>query len=179
MNFNQRFECTTCECLVDCRIGMSNRDFQPIRFCCPSCGEAIYIEIGKGVKVKGAKAIQFDGPFTNEYPFVDLHLDFPVTFGKYQMGHTPFLKAIGRIGHENFAIHNARLNGLNFLHSKTQELERVLRLYSKNVNLFGRLCEKEFGETLKSEKPQDVNLALYCVIAKVFAPFSMPTVVVN
>lgn len=175
MNFNQRFECTTCECLVDCRIGMSNRDFQPIRFCCPSCGEAIYIEIGKGVKVKGAKAIKFDGPFTNEYPFVDLHLDFPVTFGKYQMGHTPFLKAIGRIGHENFAIHNARLNGLNFLHSKTQELERVLRLYSKNVNLFGRLCEKEFGETLKSEKPQDVNLALYCVIAKVFAPFSMPT----
>ncbi|MDT9702273.1 hypothetical protein, partial [Streptomyces sp. P17] len=43
------------------------------------------------------------------------------------------------------------------------------------MNLFGRLCEKEFGETLRSEKPQDVNLALYCVIAKVFAPFSMPS----
>lgn len=177
MNFNQRFECTTCESLVDCRIGMSNRDVQPIRFCCPSCGEAIHIDIedGKGVKIKGAEAVEFEGPFTNEYPFVDLHLDFPVTFGEYKMGHTPFLKAVGRIGHENFGIHNARLNGLNILHSKTKELERILRLYSKNVNLFGRLCEKEFGETLRSEKPQDVNLALYCVIAKVFAPFSMPS----
>ncbi|MDG4869050.1 hypothetical protein P8631_13725, partial [Guyparkeria sp. 1SP6A2] len=69
MNFNQRFECTTCESLVDCRIGMSNRDIQPIRFCCPSCGEAIHIDIedGKGVKVKWAKAVEFEGPFTNEY----------------------------------------------------------------------------------------------------------------
>ena len=135
----------------------------------------IDIEHGKKVKIKGAKGIDFDGPFTNKYPFVDLHLDFPVTFGEYKMGQTPFIKAIGRIGHENFSIHNARLNGLNVLYPKTKDLERVLRLYSKNINLFGRLCEKEFGEPIRSEKPEDVNLALYCVIAKVFAPFSMPT----
>lgn len=176
MNFNQRFKCETCDNIVDCRIGMSNRDVQPIRFCCPSCGEAIYIHIehGKGVKVKGAAQVEFDGPFNNEYPFVDLHLDFPVTFGEYVMGHTPFMKAIRRIGHENFKIHNARLTALNVLHSKTRELERVFRLYSKNVGLFGQLCEKEFGVELRSEKPQDVNLALYHVIAIVFFPFSKP-----
>ena len=155
---------------------MSNRDVQPIRFACPSCGEGICIELtqGKGWKFKGAKAVEFEGPFTNEYPFIDLHLDFPVMFGEYKMGHTPFMKAHSRIGHENFVIHNARLNALNFLYPKLEEFKRILRLYTKNPKLFGQLCEKDFGERLRSESPEDLNLTLYCVIAKVFFPFSMP-----
>lgn len=58
ITFNQRFECTTCESTVDCRIGMSSRDTQPIRFCCPTCGEAVHVDIeyGKDTKVTGAKA---------------------------------------------------------------------------------------------------------------------------
>lgn len=176
MNFNQRLECNTCKTNVDCRIGMSNRDVQPISFACPTCGEGILIELnlGEGFKYTGAKFIHFDGPFTNKNPFVDLHLDFPVMFGEYIMGHTPFMKAIGRIGHENFEIHKKRLNALNFLYPKLEDFKRILRLYSKNKKLFGQLCESRFGEKLRSEKPEDLNLALYCVIAKVFFPFSMP-----
>jgi hypothetical protein len=164
MNFNQRLECNTCKENIDCRIGMSNRDVQPISFACPTCGEGILIELtlGKGFNYKGAKSIHFDGPFTNENPFIDLHLDFPVKFGEYKMGQTPFMMAHGRIGHENFTIHNTRLNALNLLYPKLEDFKRILRLYSK------------FGEKLRSEKPQDLNLALYCVIAKVFFPFSMP-----
>ena len=155
---------------------MSNRDIQPIKFACPSCCEGIGIELalGKGWKISGAKSVEFEGPFTNEYPFIDLHLDFPVMFGEYKIGHTPFMKAHSRIGHENFEIHNARLNALNILHPKLDEFKRILRLYSKNPKLFGQLCESKFGEKLRSEKPEDLNLALYCVIAKVFFPFSMP-----
>lgn len=176
MNFNQRLECSTCQTNIDCRIGMSNRDIQPISFACPACGEGILIElnINKGFKYKGAKSIHFDGPFTNENPFVDLHLDFPVMFGEYKMGHTPFLKAHARIGHKNFEIHNHRLNALNWLYPKLDDFKRILRLYRKNKKLFGQLCESKFDEKLRSEKPQDLNLALYCVIAKVFFPFSMP-----
>ncbi|WP_299568619.1 hypothetical protein [uncultured Shewanella sp.] len=176
MNFNQRLECNTCKENIDCRIGMSNRDVQPISFSCPSCGEEIIIELnlGKGFKYKGAKSIHFDGPFTNENPFIDLHLDFPVKFGEYKMGHTPFMMAHSRIGHENFTIHNTRLNALNLLYPKLDDFKRILRLYSKNKKLFGQLCESKFEEKLRSEKPQDLNLALYCVIAKVFSPFSMP-----
>jgi hypothetical protein len=176
MNFNQRLECNTCKENIDCRIGMSNRDIQPISFACPTCGEQILIELNleKGFNYKGAKSIHFDGPFTNENPFIDLHLDFPVKFGEYKMGHTPFMIALARIGHENFDIHNTRLNALNFLYPKIEDFKRILRLYSKNKKLFGQLCESKFGEKLRSEKPQDLNLALYSVIAKVFSPFSMP-----
>lgn len=176
MNFNQRLECDTCEEHIDCRIGMSNRDVQPISFACPTCGEGITIELnlGKGFKYKGAKSIHFEGPFTNENPFIDLHLDFPVKFGEYKMGHTPFMMAHSRIGHENFQIHNTRLNVLNLLYPKLDDFKRILRLYAKNPKLFGQLCESKFDEKLRSDKPQDLNLALYCVIAKVFFPFSMP-----
>ena len=176
MNFNQRFECNTCNSLVDCRIGMSNRDVQPIMFACPSCGEGININLaeGEGWKITGAKSIEFKGPFTNEYPFIDLHLDFPVTFDKYVMGETPFMKAHSRIGHENFRIHNARLTALNFLYPKIDDLKRTFRLYGKNSKLFGQLCKSKFEVELRSDKAEDLNLALYSVIAKVFFPFSMP-----
>jgi hypothetical protein len=176
MNINQRFECNTCDSFIDCRIGMSNRDIQPFLFACPSCGEGISIEISqeKGWEINGAKAVEFEGPFTNEYPFIDLHLDFPVMFGEYKMGHTPFLKAQSRIGHENFEIHVSRLNALNDLYPKHEDFKRILRLYSRDTKLFGQLCKSKFDEKLRSEKPEDLNLALYAVIAKIFAPFSMP-----
>ncbi len=174
MNICERFKCCTCEGLIDCRIGMSNRDVQPFRFACPLCGEIIELTIDKGMKLKGAEKQKFKGPFTGEYPFVDLHIDFPVSFDKYVMGHTPFMKAIERIGHDNLGFHNHRLNILNQLYPLVNDLGRIIRLYSKNTDLFSRICESKFGEKVKTQKPQDVNAALYCVIAKVFFPFAMP-----
>jgi len=176
MNFNQRYKCHACEGLINVRLGMSNRDIQPIRFACVSCGEAIEITVSnhEGMKIKGAELVQFEGAFDGSYPFVDLHIDFPVSFDEYKMGQTPFMKAVQRIGHENYQLHNFRLNSLNILYKKVDVLKRIIRLYSKNPDLFGRLCKKEFNEELRSTDQKDLNLALYCVIAKVFYPFSMP-----
>lgn len=43
---------------------MSNRDVQPIKFACPSCGEGIEITISEknNTTIKGAERISFDGP---------------------------------------------------------------------------------------------------------------------
>lgn len=176
MNINQRIKCGTCDGLIDCRFGMSNRDEQPFRFACPSCGERIDVNVSEknGFEFKGASPVDFKGPFDGTCPFLDLHIDFPVTSDKYVMGQTPFMKAIDRIGFGNYHIHNHRLNALNQLYPKTNDLKTVLRLYSKRPDLFGRLCKSKFGEELKSHEPKDMNLALYCVLAKVFSPFAMP-----
>lgn len=176
MNFNERFRCLTCHTLIDARLGMSNRDVQPIRFACLSCGEGIEITISihEKIKIKGAEAVPFEGPFDGTNPFVDIHIDFPVSFDKYVMGQTPFMKAVGRVGRENYQFHYFRLESLNFLYKKVDNLKRIIRLYEKNPDLFGKLCERDFNEKLRSTDQKDLNLALYCVLAKVFHPFSMP-----
>jgi hypothetical protein len=155
---------------------MSNRDEQPFRFACPKCGEGIEVNVSEknGVKLKGAEGVQCEEPFDGSYPFIDLHIDFPVSFDKYVMGQTPFLKAVGRIGHENYLIHNHRLNALNSLYPKSDDLKTILRLYSTNSDLFGQLCMSKFDEELSSKEQKDLNLALYNVLAKVFFPFAMP-----
>lgn len=155
---------------------MSNRDETPMRFACVNCGEPIYIIYPRkgGIEIKGAESLPFDGPFDGSNPFVDLHIDFPVSFEPYVMGMTAFIKGIQRIGHENYQVHNHRLNALNFLYPKVETIKRVIRLYDKNPDLFGRLCKREFSEELRSTEKKDLNLALYSVIAKVFSPFSMP-----
>lgn len=155
---------------------MSNRDETPMRFACVNCGEPIHIIYPRkgGIKIKGAVSLPFEGPFDGSNPFVDLHIDFPVSFEPYVMGMTAFMKGVQRIGYENYQVHNHRLNALNFLYPKVDTIKRVMRLYDKNPDLFGRLCKKEFSEELRSSEQKDLNLALYAVIAKVFFPFSMP-----
>ncbi|WP_305418145.1 hypothetical protein [Photobacterium leiognathi] len=178
MNFNERLKCTTCEGLVDCRFGMSNRDVQPFRFACPSCGSGIEVTVeqGKQPKMFGAESYPLEGHFTGENPFIDLHIDFPVSFEPYVMGQTPFLRAIGRIGRENFQIHNFRLDSLNQLYKKHDVIERLVNLYKRKRNkVLSDLAEKEFDEPAKSFKDCDINMMMYCVIAKVFYPFSTPT----
>lgn len=181
MNFMERLKCHVCEVPIDCRLGLSNRYFQPLLFACPSCGEPIYITMqldkppNVKVKVKNAKRMVIEEPFDGSNPFIDLHLDFPVKFGPYKMGHTPYMEAMQRVGIERMGFHFQRLERLNSLQGKTEELRRVLRLYGRNNDLFGRLCLKHFGVKMESSKPQDVNAALYKTIATVFSPFSLPT----
>ncbi|QFI38794.1 hypothetical protein FR932_13505 [Moritella marina ATCC 15381] len=157
---------------------MSNRDVQPFRFACPSCGSAIEltVEQGKKPKLYGAESYPLEEHFTGENPFIDLHIDFPVSFEPYVMGQTPFLKAIGRIGQENFEIHNFRLNALNDLYKKHEVIERVVNLHKRKRNkILSELADKEFNEPAKSFKDCDINMMMYCIIAKVFYPFSTPT----
>lgn len=155
---------------------MSNRDVQPIQFSCQSCGSLVDLLVhdkGPG-HVKGGVLLREKREFDEDTNFVDLHLDFPVSFEKYVMGHTPFMMAVKKIGHRNYQFHDHRLNALNELYPLAEDLRRITRLYSRNVDLFLRLCKSRFGEESQTRDPQDINATLYRVIAKVFFPFSLP-----
>ena len=105
MNSNLVLTCLTCEGDTDCRIGFSNRRIQPLQFSCPHCTTLIELTLditnapGYELSFKNGEPREDRQyrPFDGRNPFVDLHLDFPVTFGKYVMGLTPFMAAMGRI----------------------------------------------------------------------------------
>lgn len=186
MNFTMTLTCKTCDQDIDCRVGMSNRSIQPLSFACPHCSALIYLTLtaGKGFVYEGVKQDNQKqyGLFDGRNPFVDLHLDFPVRFGQYTPGLTPFIVAMNMIsgddeqGVEKIALyqfHNTRLNQLNHFHEKAQEIRTILRLYSgKNKQLFkkrvGQFLNVELGVSLK---PEDVNAALYLFVSHVFLPF--------
>ncbi len=122
-------------------------------------------------------------PFTDsKNPFVDLHLDFPVRFGKYVLGNTPYFMAVqelrdasesAEVAHARMAFHNQRLNQLNYFANRSDEIKVIIRLYGgKNKQLFkkrvGEFLRKELGPSLK---PEDVNAALYQFLTFVFLPF--------
>ncbi|MCT8174404.1 hypothetical protein [Variovorax sp. CY25R-8] len=119
--------------------------------------------------------------FDGSNPFVDLHLDFPVKFGKYIQGGTPFFMALQELsggpdpelGARKMAFHVQRLDQLNYFHDRAGEIKTIIRLYSGNNK---QLFKKRVGEFLKQDqgaslKPQDVNASLYQFISFVFLPF--------
>jgi hypothetical protein len=176
MNINMTIKCETCGTHIACRVGMSNRDIQPFRFNCQSCGSPIDMTFHKmdQTEFKGAKPVEDDTPF-EQMPFVDLHLDFPVTFDPYVMGMTPFMKAVQRVGFQEMSVHQARLNHLNASEEKFRLFKLLLKLY-KNEKLtpYKLSAQRNFGVTIKSDKPEDINIALYVIIAQMLWPFAMP-----
>ncbi len=183
--------CELCEQDIDCRIGYSNRAVQPLRFACPHCETSLNItlDIAEAPKSKfsytGCRPSdhQPGGPFVGSNPFVDLHLDFPVRFGKYVLGDTPWFasmrqveEAIGGDRTKAFEMsqwHGQRLDLLNSLCEKSGHLRKVVNLYlGNNKQLFQqRACEFLEEEQNPSLLPQDINATLYRVIAKSFFPF--------
>lgn len=182
--------CKTCEGDTDCRIGFSNREIQPLRFSCPHC--ISLIEVTLDIKHAPGYELSFkDGeqradrqyaPFDGRNPFVDLHLDFPVLFGKYVMGLTPFMAAIKRAqvaagsSDGGFALltdFNQKLNHLNYFADRSAEVRTAIKLYfGQNKQLFKRRVEQLLNVELgPSMLPQDVNAALYLLISKMFQPF--------
>lgn len=191
MNTCMTISCTTCEQDTDCRIGYSNRLIQPIQFACPHCHSMIGItlDISEAPRSKftfkgceqsvNQPAERFDG--TN--PFVDLHLDFPVKFDKYKPGLTPWFAALNQLEGKNrrnrdmvlqqSMFHSSRLDVLNQMYSKVDELTRLINLYHGNNK---QLFQKRAAKFLEMEQKhsilqQDLNATLYLVIAKVFFPF--------
>lgn len=187
MNHNITLTCSTCEKDIDLRLGMSNRDVQPFSLACPTCSALINITIGYGFgcKIEGAEQLserQY-GLFDGRNPFIDMHLDFPVYFGPYVLGATPFLRAIQMLEEsakhmnvdatELYQFHNSRLNQLNYFYNKSEKIRTIIRLYhGKDKKLFknqvGAFLEKEEDDSLL---PQDVNATLYKFISFVFLPF--------
>jgi hypothetical protein len=175
MNINITIQCATCDEKTNCRIGMSNRSEQPLRFCCQSCGSPIDIEIRKNaVSFAGAKQVE-TLPFDDKTNFVDLHLDYPVSFEKYVMGYTPFLRASQRVEPEYLLLHMSRLDHLNAELTKFRDFKLLINLYIKSKwSLFKSVCWDVFRVKLKTEKPEDLNAALYAVIAIMMFPFEYP-----
>lgn len=190
MNANMTLTCKMCEQDTDCRIGYSNRDLQPLSFACPHCASLMRITMDTsnppqtGFKFEGCKPSEDQQRiFTDgKNPFVDLHLDFPVRFGEYVMGFTPYLMAVQELtstsesSEEALAkmdFHNQRLNQLNYFHDRADEIKAIIRLYSgKNKQLFKKRVSDFLQRDLDpSLKPQDVNAALYQFLTFVFLPF--------
>jgi hypothetical protein len=133
------------------------------------------MEYGGGMHFSGAHRINGKQPFDNTNPFVDLHLDFPVYMGEYQMGNTPFMRAVSQVNPEEYQLHNLRLNMLNAGVENAPFFGNCLKFYRKEkVKPFINCAENKFGITTKSELPQDLNATLYSVIATVMAPFTTP-----
>ncbi|KVX04592.1 hypothetical protein ASL22_03690 [Alcaligenes faecalis] len=115
-------------------------------------------------------------------PFVDLHLDFPVRFGKYVRGETPYLRVMEELKNVSdspmemlarLSFHNQRLDQLNYFHDLADEIRVIIRLYNgKNKQLFkqrvGKFLKKDLGLSLK---PEDINAALYQFLTFIFVPF--------
>lgn len=190
MNSNITLACKVCEGETDCRIGYSNRDYQPLSFACPHCASLMRITMDTsnpprtGFQFEGCEPSEDQrGLFTDDKnPFIDLHLDFPVRFGKYVLGHTPYMMAMQELeeksesteaAHAKMAFHNQRLNQLNYFHDRAVDIKTIIRLYSgKNKQLFKKrvsdFLQKDLGPSLK---PQDINAALYEFLTFVFLPF--------
>ena len=183
--------CAVCEQDTDCRIGYSNRIVQPLSFACPHCASLMKVTLD--ISDAPESNFQFNschpsskqpkGPFTGTNPFVDLHLDFPVRFGKYKMGHTPFMMAMQDLKnstntspeeiYRKMQFHNQRLHQLNHFYDKSDEIKAIIRLYNgKNKQLFkkrvGDYLKKDQGSSLKA---QDINASLYQFVSFVFLPF--------
>ncbi|WP_312072659.1 hypothetical protein [Atlantibacter sp.] len=176
MNICKCFKCDTCETLIDCRIGMSNRDVQPFQFACPACEENISFVIGLPTgELKGASDIKdFVAPFDGKNHFIDLHLNFPVSFGKYEVGSTPFMKAIDELGHEKYFMLKDRLDKLDLIYKMKGDVIRVINQFKKeDLRLFIKSLEKLPDIELKSDKQQDVFAALYKVTSFIAEPFTI------
>ena len=179
MNFNISVCCDTCAEKTNCRLGMSNRAVQPLRFRCASCGAPIDItmvpdfkNIGIDIQVSGAERVKTDG-FEKGVNFVDLHLDFPVRFGEYVMGNTPYMAAAMRIGHEEMQLHSLRVNYLNGVYEREKEIKSILNLYKKGKSkLFKKKALAFLGSSMSCKSQLDQNRALYFVINKAFFPFA-------
>ncbi|HDS6440691.1 TPA: hypothetical protein QHU34_003944 [Enterobacter hormaechei subsp. steigerwaltii] len=176
MNICKCFRCDTCNTLIDCRIGMSNRGIQPFQFACPVCEERITFTFGSenGELIGATDIIDFEAPFKGENPFVDLHLDFPVYYGKYVKGMTTFFRVLDEIGHEAFEHLSFRLELLNKLHPLKRDLERVITQFKKgDIDNFAKVCSRIPCVELKSHKKEDVLAALYSATSIMSSPFTI------
>lgn len=181
MNHNIYVKCDVCEAKTHCRVGLSNRKHQPIRFRCQGCGSPIDVtvtldheQVTSGIAVGGAQMVDGNA-FEGGDHFVDLHLDFPVSFGKYMMGFTPFMMAMQRIGHQNMQTHALRMNWLNEVHQIETQIKALFTLYvNGRYDLFRPKVWEFIGSKMPCDTQLDINRALYYAIEKAFFPFAEP-----
>lgn len=176
MNVNLTVSCNTCRQETNCRVGVSSQPEVSLHFTCSSCEAPISICLaGPSRGVEGAKQIEGKEPFDDSLPFVDLHLDFPVYSGPYVMGVTPFMRAMKMVGNDKAGLIGVRLNALVENQKHCTLFSTLIKMYEQSKTIpFRTNLKRAFGIELRSEKPQDMNLALFELIAKMMYPFELP-----
>lgn len=190
MNTCMTITCLTCMEDVDCRLGYSNREVQPIQFACPHCESRVQIVLD--ISEAPRSIFSFSGCerslretgvlFDGSNPFVDLHLDFPVRRGKYVPGNTPWFQSMQEMEDAGMspdevmaaqAFHSRRLDLLNAYYPLADKLRSVINLYfSKNKQLFQQRAAELLGEPVRSSiLQQDLNATVYSVVTRAFLPF--------
>ncbi|GJL93852.1 MAG: hypothetical protein DHS20C05_02570 [Hyphococcus sp.] len=125
--------------------------------------------------IDGAHQIETQTPFDENTNFVDLHLDFPVSFEKYVMGQTPFMMAAQRIGVDEMMLHGARLRHLDEFHDNKRTFNTLLKHYTRQKKTpFKLVAKRAFDVDVISDAPQDFNAALYNLLAIMMWPFALP-----
>lgn len=177
MNFNYTLKCESCDAITNVRHGLSNMDCQPVRFSCGSCGSIIDIDLGaEKNEFVGAEKVEPAADFLDStINFIDLHLDFPIYVGPYVQGQTPFMRAIEKIGHDEMNLHRYRLGYLDEVENKIRDFKNLIRLFDKcRITPFKLNIKRVFDIELKSEKKEDIQAALYSMIARMMFPFEYP-----
>jgi hypothetical protein len=156
---------------------MSNREIQPFQFACPECKEKITFTLGYDDLVGAIEIKDFKGPFTGDNHFVDLHLDFPVSFEKYKMGNTAFMRVVSAISQDSYNHLFDRLELLNKLNNQHRNLRRLISQYKRgNIktfeNVINDLADLKFVK-LNSHKKEDVISALYSMTSIISSPLTI------
>lgn len=197
-------KCDECSNQTNCRVGISNRDVQPLKFSCKTCGTLIGIHInargadsldnraiaaiqaGKGPQdlylnqgvnweISNASEVPIEGMFDTALDFVDLHLDFPVVFGSYVPGNTPYMQAVGRSSAEMAVFHRERLGLINDQYKKYPQVVELISKYTRGFyGPFSDYAKKQFRLQVMSQKLEDINAALYTVVSQYALPFTLP-----
>ena len=184
MNINVFLRCNHCDDLIHARIGFSNQEKQMFRFACVKCASPIIINLVVDFKnvtwkgmIEGGTEVQDMWPdkVDQSDQFVDLHLDFPTYYGKYEMGITPFIRATTKLK-DNLIPYNKVLGILQTAVDDTVNINAIIRFYlTGNVRLFEKnirdyLDEKQFP----CKEPVDINRALYQFLCIAFMALNDP-----
>ena len=184
MNINVFLRCNHCDDLIHTRIGFSNQEIQIFRFACFKCKSPIIINLtvdfdnvtweGKiegGVEVKDMWPDKVD----QSDQFVDLHLDFPTYYGKYEMGVTPFLRAHTKLK-DNLLPYEHALKLLQIAVDDADSINAIIRFYlGGDMQLFEKNIRKYLDEKdFPCKKPVDINRALYQFLCIAFMAINDP-----
>ncbi len=85
------------------------------------------------------------------------------------------MRASQRIGFAEMQLHGSRLSHLNEEVGKARQFHTLLKLYAKQkLTPFKLNIERTFGIKVASDQPQDINAALYRLIANMMAAYEYP-----
>jgi hypothetical protein len=182
MNINIVLRCNTCSKTTHCRIGVSYKKNQSLRFACPTCMSPIDVLLKYQTSIMDT-SLSWEGaePADNQTlseadHFVDLHLDFPTYYGEYEPGITPFIRATRVIGFEDIQNFVFRIQILDQRAEEADEIKNIIRFYvAEKWDLFRENVHKFLPkDKFPCEYSVDRNRCLYQLLELAFMAHNEP-----